>query len=179
MTRRLAVLGVLALGFGASAEGAGVTARLAASPADVAPGARVDVELRIDEGEAWNGYELVLVYDPERLALVDLPDAEAEGALMTAACGERWRHVETEAGRVTLSHVLLCPGARVEGPGTLYRFRFTSTGSTGPADLGVERLRFLEAGRELSPVVAYGTTVQVGPTPVRALTWGRIKSLYR
>jgi hypothetical protein len=70
-----------------------------------------------------------------------------EGALMTAACPNRFHDFRVGADRDTVTDVLLCAGVSVTGPGTIYRLRFhaSSTEQTTGVHL-LPGLRFFDAG---------------------------------
>lgn len=92
----------------------------------------VTVAFAVDDGaRAFNGYELTLDFDATRLDLL----AVEEGELMVDGCDARYVDVDTTLeGSVTYTHVLLCAGTTVDGPGELCRLVFRAT------DLGYAEL---------------------------------------
>jgi hypothetical protein len=63
----------------------------------------------------FNGYDLLVGCDPA----VVTPDSVLEGSLFVNACPNRWLHVTLTDSSFAVSHVLLCAGVAVDGPGTL------------------------------------------------------------
>ena len=80
-------------------------------------------------GSAFNGYELVIGYDPKALTLVPTaPTTLQQGCLMTGgcstACGTTFHNFSVTADSITVTDVLLCNQVTVAGPGHLYQMRF-------------------------------------------------------
>lgn len=98
----------------------------------------------------FNGYELTLHFDPEILE----PIGVLEGTLMTGACASRFQNVTTTDSTLTFSHVILCAGVSVEGPGRLSTYRFKAVGA-GESEVSIssnpDRL-FVDAGLWVWPM---------------------------
>src|SRR5512145_2614324 len=106
--------------------------RVALTPAlqTVAPGSDFDVFVDVTEaGSAFNGFDLVVGYDPAALTFLPLsPTTLQQGCLMTGACsgacGNTF-HVFGAAGdSLAVSDVLLCNQFSLTGPGRIYKLRF-------------------------------------------------------
>lgn len=143
---------------------------LAVSPAEtqVDPGAVFLVELAIPSAMSpFNGYDAVVRYDPTYLTL--LPEASPavrEGELMVDACpSARWNRfsVSADSTEISISHVLLCGGVSVTGPGVVYRLRFMAknVGTVTALELR-EGTAFYNAGSYVEPVFTQDGTVRIG-----------------
>ena len=114
---------------------------------DVFIGDTIEVHFEVDSTAVqFNGYELTLQYDPNLIDFVDI----AEGPLMTNACGTRFQNVSFTDSTITYSHVILCNGVSIDGPGRLSSFQFvTLAESTGETEITIasdpDRL-FVDAG---------------------------------
>ena len=149
------------------------TVRLAVVPTPMAAdaGDTVLVEYTVPvAGPAFNAYDAYLSYDPAVLQfLPSSPVTWQEGPLMTAACGLRFHvfEADTLAGRLRVSHSLMCAGRSVTGPGVLYRVRFRcrDTDADTPLTLLVTspyKTEFYFAGMIVSPLATIGAVVRVG-----------------
>jgi len=146
--------------------GQGVSVELSPSTVQVAPGGEFDIGFRVAAaGDSFNGYDLVLGYDPARLTLLGQPASQQEGALFTDACPNRF-HLFSVAGdstQATVAHVLLCAGQRVAGPGELYRIRFRAFDGNAVTHLRVlEGTTFYDGGPEVEPLQSQDATVLIG-----------------
>lgn len=146
----------LLLGVGALLLGLGARAEAGAVPdfdcflrplqiCDIDLGDIVEVHFEVDSTAVqFNGYELTLQYDHDVLEFMGF----TEGALMTNACGTRFQNLTTTDSTLTFSHVTLCSGVSVDGPGRLSTFKFKGTGA-GEAEVTIvsdpDRL-FVDAG---------------------------------
>jgi len=76
----------------------------------------------------FDGYQTVITFDPEMLELI----SANEESVMTNACGNRWWFLEPGADSIFVSHVLVCGGLTVTGPGALssLTFRALNEGTT-------------------------------------------------
>jgi hypothetical protein len=149
------------------------TMRLSVIPdrTQVQSGDTVLVEFTVPvTGPAFNAYDAYLTYDPA--AFQFLPAANIgtqEGPLMTAACGQRFHvfEADTLAGRLRVSHSLLCAGRSVTGPGVVYRVRLRARAVDADAALSLlrelpHRTTFYLAGTFLLPLVTTDAMVRVG-----------------
>ena len=87
------------------------------------------LRFEVDEtAHRFNGYEVTIKFDPEVLTFEGLQ----EGDLMVNACPNRFRYLTTTDSTITYSHVLLCAGVSLDGPGVLsiYNFRANAYGVT-------------------------------------------------
>lgn len=97
-------------------------------------GTTVDVPFWVDSSaHHFNAYDLLVGCDP---AIVT-PDSVLEGSLFVNACPNRWLRVTLTDSTIAVSHVLLCAGVAVNGPGTLCHLRLHAD------TLGVSPLNFL------------------------------------
>ena len=96
-------------------------------------GDTVEVTFEVDAtAEHFNAYEVTLQWNPSLLEFLSV----AEGSLFTGACGNRFFQ-PVGAGTdstVTYSHVLLCSGVSVNGPGILSTWKFRAL-ADGVSDL--------------------------------------------
>ncbi|RKZ13363.1 hypothetical protein DRQ53_13440 [bacterium] len=94
----------------------------------VDPGAEFVVTVALPvAGTPINGYDAVVGFDPDRVELLlPIPRSDGEGALFTTACPQRFLSISVapDSTAVTVSHVLLCAGTAVAGPGDTYELRF-------------------------------------------------------
>ncbi|MEZ5066023.1 MAG: cohesin domain-containing protein [bacterium] len=97
-----------------------------------------------DPAEHFNGYEVVLQFDPAVLEFV----SAAEGSLMIQAAPFRWTVPQSTDSTVTFTHVLLAAGAFVDGPGPLstYTFRAVANGASPIAIVSDPHCTFVDAG---------------------------------
>jgi hypothetical protein len=70
----------------------------------------------------FDGYQTVITYDPEMLELVSME----EEYVMTDSCWNRWWFPDPGEDTVFVSHVLMCGGISVTGPGPLSSMTFTA-----------------------------------------------------
>lgn len=70
--------------------------------------------------EHFNGYTIVIRFDPTRLQFVSV----TEGALMRDGAPSRFAFPESGDSTITYTHILLGNGLFVDGPGELSRFTF-------------------------------------------------------
>ena len=112
----------------AGAVRAAVTFQLDAAPTSVEPGDTVVVDIEVPvAGDEFNGYDAILSFDAFRLEpLLPSPPSAGEGALFTEACGLRFLDVsdDGDSSKVRVSHVVLCAGLSLTGPGTVYTLSF-------------------------------------------------------
>jgi hypothetical protein len=148
----------------ASADG--VTLSIVPEAAVCAPGDSLTVDLQVPvAGEAFNAYTAVVTWDPSRLRLLTTePVTDQEGPLMVDACAERF-HVFAIAGDSTsaaVDHGLLCAGATVTGPGTVYRLRFQCLDTIGDTIIGLgPETVFYDAGAFVTPVTLEDATITI------------------
>ncbi len=129
------------------------------------------VKLTVPEtGPSFNGYDAYLAYDPAVLQFLPAANLSTqEGPLMTSACGLRF-HIFTAdslAGRLRVSHILLCAGQSVAGPGVVYqvRLRARAVDADTPLTLLLNapyKTAFYLAGTVLLPLVTTDAMVRVG-----------------
>lgn len=151
---------------------AGVSLRLVPTADPVQPAEEFDVELRVDPGSPLNAFDLVLGYDPAHLTLLVRSRQLQEGPLFVAACANRYHSLTLapDSTKVSVSNVLLCAGASVSGPGTLYtlRFRAKYVDVVTPLTLLPATDVYL-AGLFVRPLEKHHATVQIGgPTSTDA-----------
>ena len=142
---------------------------LAVLPAVVSvdKGETFDVELTVTPaGSAFNGYDAIVTFDSTVLSFIEQTGAAQEGPLMTDACANTFHSFSVLPGGETLSisHVLLCAGTSVTGPGVVYRLRFQAgnqnTTTTIQLTTGTE---FYLAGLYVRPVFTQDAEIRIGP----------------
>lgn len=161
--------------FAATAALAGV--KLAILPAEIVvdPGAVFEVELTVPEpGSSFNGYDAVVGYDPTVLTFLrQSPLSLQEGDLMKSACPTRFHVFDLAADSTSLSvsHVLLCAGVSVTGPGVVYQLQFQAKPGFAVTSLRLlDGTAFYDAGLYVEPVETDDALIRVGantaaPTP--------------
>ena len=144
---------------------------VSAFPAQNQAGDTVTVELKVPiTGPAFNAYDAYLTYDPAALQFLPAANVSTqEGPLMTGACGLRFHVFQADslAGRLRISHSLMCAGVSVTGPGVVYRVRFRCRDVDADTPLRLLaaqpfRTTYFYAGIILSPLVTMDATVRVG-----------------
>jgi hypothetical protein len=162
-----------------SGHAAGVTAAILPDSSFVTPGTEFTLELRVTEADGFfNGYDTVISYDPAALTFLQAsPLGLQEGSYMTAACADRFHYFTSAGDSLLISHVLLCDGLSVRGPGQLYKLRFRAASSPQWTWVRIRHIQFYDAGRYVNPArptdaaVALGVPVGVGgPGPTVAET---------
>ena len=144
---------------------AGIVVEIQPAGLTVSPGASFDLDLVVAEpGSSFNAFDAIIGHDPAALTLVEMaPLSLQEGALMTAACGNRFHRFRRGTERDTATVALLCNGVSVAGPGTIYRLRFLA--SSTPQTTTVQLLpgtRFFDAGIAVSGVTIADATITIG-----------------
>jgi hypothetical protein len=164
--RSVWVILAVALALAAPASWADVDLAVLPASISVEPGQIFDVELTIIQaGAAFNAYDAVVGFDPDVLTFIQRPAAEQEGPLMTEVCGNTFHSFQVGPFDDTLniSHVLLCAGASVTGPGVVYRLRFQASDLNTTTDISLlQGTAFYLAGIFVTPVFTYDSEVQIG-----------------
>jgi hypothetical protein len=143
---------------------------LAVLPAivSVQPGEVFDVELTVTQaGAAFNGYDAVVGFDPTVLTFIELSRAEQEGPLMTDTCGNIFHVFEVSpfGDTLNISHVLLCAGTSVTGPGVVYSLRFQAGDQNATTSISLlPETAFYLAGLFVTPVFTWDSVVRIGQT---------------
>lgn len=183
-TRHLAIVAALALAVAAPAVVNAAVAPPALSalsdtvrlqvvpvPAVADAGDTVLVEFAVPvAGPAFNAYDAYLSYDPAALRFLPAANiATQEGPLMTTGCGLRFHvfQADTLAGRLRISHSLLCAGQSRTGPGVVYRVRFACRDVDLDTPLKLllttpYKTAFYNAGLYVTPLATIDAVVRVG-----------------
>jgi hypothetical protein len=154
--------------FAASSAHAAISVGLTPSTQSVTPGTDFDVFLDVTSpGSAFNGFEVVVSFDPSALTLLPLGNiALQQGCLMTgvcsSACGNTFHRFATAADSAVVNDVLLCNGVSLQGPGNLYKLRFHASNTVQTTSLTIRRVNFFDAGLLTGPVVSSGAQVGIG-----------------
>lgn len=119
--------------------------RLALSPRRIELGAPVDVDIVVENAPPLRGFEIVLGYDPEALAVTGV----APGDLL-APSGSTVGHQAGRPGELRLFAAAATDDAalRPQGSGSLARATLGALASEGTWDLAIERVELLTAGEE-------------------------------
>lgn len=141
--------------------------QLETSTSQVEPGDVFSVEVQVPvAGDDFNGYDAVLRYDASRLeAILPSPPSLGEGPLFTEACGLRFLDLsqDGDSARVRVSHVVLCAGVSVTGPGTVYTLQFRALSTNGLAFIElIEETQAYDAGFLVVTERAGPLSIQVG-----------------
>lgn len=136
---------------GAGTAGAAVTFTLVGDRTGLSTGDTLTVGVEVPvAGDGFNGYDAVLNFDATLLEpLLPNPRSAGEGPLFTEACGLRFLDVsdDGDSTRVRVSHVVLCAGLSVTGPGRTYTLAFRALASSGVATIGLnEETQAYDAG---------------------------------
>ncbi len=166
------LLTALGLGFAAAPGIAHAAIQVGLTPPiqNVAPGSDFDVFVDITSaGSAFNGFDMVVSFDPAALTLLPLaPTSAQQGCLMTgscsAACGNTFHVFSAAADSISVSDVLLCNQVSLTGPGHLYKLRFHASSTPQVTQLTIRRTNFYNAGLFVTPVQKTGCMIGIGVT---------------
>lgn len=165
--RTLALTWVMlaALAFGAPG-GARAAVTLVVSPETltVAPGATFTLALQVPvAGAAFNGYDAVVEYDPSKLTFLPTnPITQQEGSSMRAACSNTFFVFSAAGDSLSISHVLLCNGATLSGPGQLCVLRFRASNTPGATWVRLRSVQFYSEGLYVNPAITRDALVKWG-----------------
>jgi hypothetical protein len=176
----LAVAIALACLLPPTAHASGVAAAILPDSGFVSPGGEFGLELWISApGDSIDGYDAVLGYDPAVLTFLQAsPLSLQEGAYMKTppACGNTAHYFTSAGDSLAISHVLLCGGVSLPGPGQLYKLRFRASSTPQWTWVRIRSIQFYKNGLFVSPAlredaaVAIGVPVDVpgpGPAPLQ------------
>lgn len=141
--------------------------RVALTPVDsvIAPGSEFVMRIAVTQaGPAFNGYEAVIDFDPTALSFVPvLPVSQQEGSYMRSVCGNTYHRFHPPAGSDSLkvTHVLLCGGPTLTGPGVLYKLRFRAAAQPRTTRVEFRRIEFTNGG-PLIPVLPTNSRISIG-----------------
>jgi hypothetical protein len=150
---------------------AGVTVGLSPATGVVPPGGEFDVTLDIKTaGSSFNGFSVVLSYDPAVLTLLPMvPTNMQEGCLMTGvcskACGNTFHQFAAAGDSILVNDYLFCNAIALTGPGHLYQLHFRASSSAQLTSISIRRATFYNAGVLVTPVQTSGASLQI-PTNV-------------
>ena len=133
------------------------------------PGGVFELTFEVDEtARQFNGYEVRLHWNPDVLTL----DSVRQGSLMADACPNNFTNLTFTDSTAVYSHVLLCGGVSLDGPGVLsvFTFRAHAAGSTVVDIVSDPNRTFFDDGIYISPahptyprqVELFDATVSVG-----------------
>ena len=133
------------------------------------PGGTFELTFEVDEtARHFNGYEVRLHWDPDVLSL----DSVRQGSLMADACPNNFTNLTFTDSTAIYSHVLLCGGVSLDGPGvvSIFTFRTDAPGSTVVDIVSDPNRTFFDDGIFISPahptyprqVELFDATVSVG-----------------
>ncbi|MEQ1833111.1 MAG: T9SS type A sorting domain-containing protein [Candidatus Eisenbacteria bacterium] len=146
---------------------ADVTIAITPGTATVQPDGVFEVVLAVSSaGSAFNGFSVVLAYDPARLTLQPAtPLSLQEGCLMngscSAACGSTLHDFQAHGDSIVVNDYLFCNQVALAGPGQLYKLRFKASTTPGATSITVRRATFYNAGVLVGPVHASDATVNI------------------
>ena len=129
--RGLSVLALLMATLAATGSpgNAGTSISITPSTVTVSPDMVFDVFICKDSLDLeFDGYQTVVTFDPEMLELI----SASEESVMTNSCWNRWWIPVAGEDSIFISHVLMCGGITVTGPGALssLKFRALDEGTT-------------------------------------------------
>ena len=141
----------------------GVHVRLETPVLAVSPNDEFDVDVVVFEAdEPFNAFDASIRFDPAKLSY--LAGSNQQGALMTAACANRF-HLFTptpDSLKITLS--LLCAGTTVTGPGVIYKVRMKAGATSGLTTISLGPFtNFYNAGFFVTPLETQSRQVCILP----------------
>ena len=156
----IALAGLLPL----PARASGVTAAILPDSTYVSPGSEFTLELRLTApGDSINAYDAVIQYDPAALTFLPTsPLSLQEGAYMKAACGTTTQYFTNAGDSLVVSHVLLCGGVSLAGPGQLYKLRFRASQTPQWTWVRIRHIQFYRAGLFVNPAYPSDAAVPIG-----------------
>lgn len=160
------LLGLLLVG-PASGAYAAVTLSVTPNTTTVPGGSEFDVELTIPSaGSAFNGFSVVLQYDPAVLTLLpQTPSVLQEGCLMnggcSASCGNTFHQFVVAGDSIVVNDYLFCNQTVIDGAGSLYKLRFQAVNTAHVTSISVRRVSFYNAGVLVTPVNVTNSTITV------------------
>jgi hypothetical protein len=136
---------------------------------EIEAGEIATVTFEIDStGVQFNAYEITIRFDPGVIRFLDVE----EGPLATSACPSNFFTSSEAESTVTISHVILCAGVSLEGPGVLsiLSFEGLANGESPLEHLTDPDRTFGDAGRRVNPnhptfprqVFLHDAAIQVG-----------------
>ncbi|MCK4414568.1 MAG: hypothetical protein KAY32_13600 [Candidatus Eisenbacteria sp.] len=109
----------------------------------VGPSANFTLYLWIDEaGSGFDGYEAVVRFDPAALTFLSVQ----EESLIVDLCHNTWWRPEIGDSTVFFSHVAICGGDTVTGPGALSSITFEASAATQATPVTFDYIEFYRAG---------------------------------
>lgn len=152
---------------GAGAARAAVSTALLPATQTVTPGSTFSLFFDVTSaGSLFNGFDLVVQYDPSALTLLTDSLTAQQGCLMTggcsAACGQTFHRFTAAGDSAVANNVLLCNAFALTGPGHLYRLRFRASNTLQTTSVTVRRARFYNAGLFVTPVTTANATIGIG-----------------
>jgi hypothetical protein len=146
------------------AHASGVTVAILPDSGYVSPGSEFTLELRVTApGDSINAYDAVIEYDP--VALTFLPTSPLslqEGAYMKTACGNTTQYFTSAGDSLVVSHVLLCSGISLPGPGQLYKLRFRASQAPQWTWVRIRHIQFYRAGLFVNPAYPSDAAIPIG-----------------
>lgn len=137
----------------------GVDVDLLPSETSITTGQQFDLEVVVPDTSAqFNGFELEIDYDVSALTLI----SNQEGALMTAACGNRFHDIDDPGGAFSVTDAFLCAGVRVSGPGVIYRLTFEATATNTITTVILRSAGFSDGGVRVTPITTSNALVRIG-----------------
>ncbi len=147
---------------------AGVALSLLPAESTVEPGDSFWVELTIvAAADSFNGYDAIIGYDPAALSFLEQSNLTLqEGQLMVDACPSLRFHrfsIAADSTSVSISHVLLCAGVKVAGPGVIYRLQFAAKYALTTTWVRVlDGTHFYNGGVYVAPLLSHDAQIHIG-----------------
>jgi len=137
------VVGIgLGLSLAVSPVSAGASVSVYPESTLVEPGDTFSVFIWKDSVDVtFDGYEAVVTYDPAVIKYL----GATEESVMVDSCWNRWWVVTPDTGSIFMSHVLMCGGISVQGPGALSALTFEAI-SEGSTAVSVDYFWFTLSG---------------------------------
>jgi len=160
--RHVAFAAVVCIGLGLSLVttpvSAGASVSVSPESTLVEPGDTFSVFLWKDSVDVtFDGYEAVVTYDPAVIRYL----GATEESVMVDSCWNRWWVVTPSSGSIFISHVLMCGGITVEGPGALSALTFEAI-SEGSTAISVDYFWFTLSGIWIKDVDWHDGIIDVG-----------------
>jgi len=155
------LLGVL-LAAPATSRAGGVRVAVFPESLTTAPGDTFTVQVQVPvAGDAFNGYDAVLAFDPAALRFVPRQQSDQEGALLRGACGNTFYGFCAAGDSLSVTDILLCNQVFLPGPGTLLNLKFVALQASGTTFVRLRNVVFYNAGRYVTPVVPSDAAITV------------------
>ncbi len=157
----LCLLSVILLPVGVNPAMAGIRVSIQPDTTVTDPFETFTVYTWIDTtGSEFSGYETVIRFDPDAIEFISV----AEESLMTDVCNNTWWNTDVGEETIFISHVLLCGGEAITGPGALSSITFQARNFETTTQITFDYIEFYRGGNPVEPVEWHDGVVIIGAT---------------